>query len=82
MARKTVSSSDLIWMFHEKLREYGDHPFHGIALAVIPSGNGDWTVATQRKLPKRDPDITSRICAIEKKLRKQYTLLPSDGYAL
>jgi len=77
MGRKRISSSDLIWMFHERLRAYGDHPFHGIALAVIRSGNGDWEVITPKKLPSRilrKPDIATRISAIEKQLRKQYTL--------
>ena len=74
MARKKISSSDLIWMFHEKLQEYGDHPFHGISLAIIGSDNGDWEVRTQKKLPGRKPDMAKRINAIEKQLRKQYTL--------
>lgn len=72
--RKRISSADLIWMFHEKLKEYDDHPFSGVALAVIPDGNGDWTVAMQRRVPKRKPDMATRITAIEKQLQKQYTL--------
>jgi hypothetical protein len=61
-------------MFHERLQEYGDHPFLGIALAIIRRGNGDWEVTTQKKLPRRKPDMATRISAIEKQLRKQYTL--------
>jgi hypothetical protein len=74
MARKRISSTDLIWMFHERLEEYGDHPFHGIALAIVPSGDGEWEVVTQFRLPRREPDIGTRIRSIEKQLRKQYTL--------
>ena len=74
MARKTISSSDLIWIFHQKLQEYGDHPFHGISLAIIPRGAGDWEVVTQRKLPSRKPDLATRISTIEKQLKQQYTL--------
>ena len=74
MAAKAISSSDLTWMIHEKLKEYGDHPFHGIRLAIIHGGNGDWEVITQRKLPNRKPDMATRISAIEKQLRKQYRL--------
>ena len=74
MARKRISSPDLIWVFHERLKEYGDHPFHGVALAVIPSGNGDWSVAVSKRVPKRKPDMATRITAIEKQLQKQYTL--------
>jgi hypothetical protein len=61
--------------FHQKLQEYGDHPFHGVSLAVIPSGKGDWTVATQRRLPKRKPDIAKRIDAIQIQLQTQYALV-------
>ena len=45
-----------------------DHPFHGIALVIIRSGNGDWKVVTQHRLPKREPDISVRIRTIEKQL--------------
>jgi hypothetical protein len=74
MARKRISSSDLIWMIHERLKEYDDHPFHGVSLAVVPESNGDWTVVTQNKLPKREPDMVGRIRKIEKKLRQEYML--------
>ena len=74
MSRKRVSISDLIWMFHEKLREYGDNPFLGISLAIVRSGNGDWEVVAQRKLPRRKPDMATRLTAIEKELQKQYSL--------
>jgi hypothetical protein len=74
MATKVISSSDLIWMFHEKLKQYDDHPFFGIRLAVVGGENGDWRIITQRKMPSRKPDIATRISIIEKQLRKQYRL--------
>jgi hypothetical protein len=61
-------------MFHERLKEYDDHPFHGISLAVIPRRNGEWTVVTQNKLPKREPDLAVRVRKIEKQLRQEYIL--------
>jgi hypothetical protein len=74
MARKRISSSDLIWIFHERLKEYDDHPFTGISLAVVPTGSGDWSVVMSRKMPSRKPDMATRIGAIAKQLQKQYTL--------
>ena len=74
MARKRVSSSDLIWIFHERLKEHDDHPFGGIAIAIIPSGDGEWSVAIPRRMPKRKPDMATRISIIEKQLQKQYLL--------
>lgn len=74
MARKKISSSDLIWMIHERLNEYDDNPFHGISLAIVRGDKGDWTVVTQRKMPKREPALATRIGKIEKQLRQQYSL--------
>ena len=69
MARKRISSSDLIWMIYEQLKEYDDHPFHGVSLAVIPGSNGEWSVVTQNKLPKRGTRPAVRIRKIEKRLQ-------------
>ena len=74
MATEAISSSDLIWIFHQRLQEYGDHPLYGIGLAIVRGDNGDWKMITQRKLPRRKPDMAVRISTIEKQLRKQYTL--------
>ena len=74
MAMKKILSSDLIWMFYEKLKEYDDHPFHGVALAIVRGDNGGWSVVTPQRLPKRQPDMKIRISAIEQQLQKQYTL--------
>jgi hypothetical protein len=71
MAKQKISNTDLLWIFHEKLSEYGDHR---ISLAIIRGDKGEWQVATQRRLPKREPDLATRIGAIEKQLRKQYVL--------
>jgi hypothetical protein len=74
MATEKISISDLTWMIHEKLKEYGDYPHYGIALAVVRAGDGDWKVITDRKMLKRKPDIADRINSIEKQLRKRYRL--------
>jgi len=74
MARKRISISDLIWMFHERLKEYDDNPFHGVSLAVLPGTNGDWTVVTAARVPKREPEMKVRIRKIEKQLRQEYRL--------
>jgi len=74
MARKRISSSDLVWMIHERLKEYGDHPFNGVSFAVIPGSKGDWTLVTQARVPKREPDMKVRIGKIEKPLRQEYML--------
>ena len=77
MARKRISNSDLIWMIHERLKEYDDNPLHGISLAIVRGDHGDWRVVTQRKMPKREPALATRISRIEKQLRQQYSLAAS-----
>ena len=74
MARKRISSTDLVWVIHERLKDYGDHPFHGVSLAVVPESNGDWTVVTSKRVPEREPDMATRIRKIEKQLRQEYVL--------
>lgn len=61
-------------MIYERLKEYGDNPFHGVSLAVIPGSKGEWTVVTPKRLPKREPDMAARIRKIEKQLRQEYIL--------
>ncbi len=74
MRKKRISNSDLIWIFNEMMREYDDYPQTGISLAILHRGNGNWDVVTQRKLPKRKPDLAMRVSSIKKQLQKQYSL--------
>ena len=74
MAKKRISSSDLIWIIHERLKEYDDHPFNGVSFAVIPGSSGEWAVVTSKRVPKREPDMSVRIRKIEKQLRQEYML--------
>jgi hypothetical protein len=43
MSRKAISSTDLVWLFHQRLRESDDFPGLGISLAVVPAPDvGYW----------------------------------------
>ena len=75
MARKRISGTDLIWMFHEELKEFGDYPLQGISLAILPQNKGEWTAVRPRNVRVRRAALwAARIDAIEKRLRKQYIL--------
>ncbi|MDO8293391.1 MAG: hypothetical protein Q7T29_11095 [Gallionella sp.] len=41
MARKKISSTNLIWLFHEKLKDFDDYPLHGISIAIVPEDKGE-----------------------------------------
>lgn len=75
MAKKKVSSTDLIWQFHQKLRTFDDYPLHGISVALVPETKGDWRAITTRKVMRNRPVWVGRIQSIEKRLRKDYSLI-------
>lgn len=75
MARKKISSTDLIWQFHEKLKEFDDHPLHGISVAIVPEDEGEWRAVTTQNVMKRRPVWAGRIQSIEKRLRREYSLI-------
>jgi hypothetical protein len=75
MARKRVSSTDLIWMIHERLSAFADYPLHGIPVAVVPLKGGDWTALTTRLIKKHRRMWADRVQAIEKQLRQQYIVV-------
>ena len=40
MAKKAISSTELIWIFHEKIKELDDRPAQGLSIAVVPMPDG------------------------------------------
>jgi hypothetical protein len=41
MAKKAISSTELIWIFHEKIKEFDDCPIHGVNRLGVPTPIGD-----------------------------------------
>ncbi len=74
MAKTKVSSTDLIWMFHERLSEFKDHPVNGIAIAIVPESKGTWRALTPRQIDRRQRVLLKRVSKIEKQLQEQYVL--------
>jgi hypothetical protein len=72
LAKKRISSTDLIWIFRERLSSYPDCPA-SIKIAIVPS-RGSWTVVTAQNDRKAYPRCISRIAQIEKELREIYAL--------
>jgi hypothetical protein len=72
LAKKRISSTDLIWLFQEKLSSFADCP-KSINLAIVPSGAG-WTVVMTSRDRNRLPDCATRIEQIQKQLREVYVL--------
>jgi len=74
MAKKKISSTDLIWIFHERLKGFDDYPLHGISIAIVPVPSAGWTALTPKNLRLHRPLWENRVRAIEKELRKNYVL--------
>ena len=74
MAKKRISSTDLVWIFHERLKAFGDHPLHGIPIAIVPVSSAGWMAVTPKNVRQYRPLWENRVRAIEKQLRNNYVL--------
>jgi hypothetical protein len=71
MAKIKISTTDLVWIFMEKMRSF-DECLPGTDIAIVPSKNG-WTAVTGVR-GRRAPRCARRIEQIQKELRKIYVL--------
>jgi hypothetical protein len=74
MAKKSISSTDLVWLFYEKLREFDDYPGSGLSLAIVPAPDVGWTVLMNPRQRTKLPLCAKRVRAIEKQFREMYVL--------
>jgi hypothetical protein len=76
MTRKKISSADLIWVVHERLQQFDDHPRNGISIAIVPETENkrQWKVVTSRSVKMKRPLWARRIQSIETRLRKEFVL--------
>jgi hypothetical protein len=72
LAKTKISSTDLIWIFQEKLLSFDDCP-RSISIAIVPSDEG-WTAVTTQHFRKGHPDCVKRIEQLQKQLREVYVL--------
>ena len=72
MAKIKISTTDLVWVFTQKLRSF-DECFPGTDLAIVPSKNG-WTAVTGARGRAAYPRCARRIEQIQKQLREIYVL--------
>jgi hypothetical protein len=75
MAKKKISSTDLVWIFHQELQAFDDFPLHGISIAIVPTADAGWRALTPRNVQARRPLWASRVAAIQKRLQKTYILV-------
>jgi hypothetical protein len=74
MARKPISTTDLIWLIHEKLKESGDYPHSGLSIAIVPAAGVGWTALMTDRQRAKYPLSAKRIGTIERQFREMYVL--------
>jgi hypothetical protein len=72
LAKTKISSTELSWIFQEKLSAFNDFPA-SISIAIVPS-EGGWTAVMSPRIRKSFPDCIRRIEKIQKQLRQAYIL--------
>ena len=74
MAKKAISSTDLIWLFHEQLKEFHDCPVSALSIAIVPAPDVGWTVLMNTRQQNKHPLCAKRVQAIQKQFREIYVL--------
>jgi hypothetical protein len=70
MAKIGISSTDLVWVFHERLEAFDDAS-PGVPIAIVPSPGGGWTAISGKT---QKPHWARRVEGIQKQLREIYVL--------
>jgi hypothetical protein len=72
MAKIKISTTDLVWVFTQKLRSF-DECIPGTDIAIVPSKDG-WTAVMGARRRAEYSRCVRRIEQIQKQLRKIYVL--------
>src|SRR6267142_3027665 len=72
MAKIRISSTELVWIFHQRLEAFYDCPPE-VPIAIVPD-NGSWMAVMSAKVRTRYPHWARRVEGIQKRLREIYVL--------
>ena len=72
MAKTKISNADLVWIFTEKLKSFGDGA-PAISIAIVPNKDG-WTAIASRNDRNHHPRCAKRIEQVQRELREIYVL--------
>ena len=74
MAKKAISSTELIWIFHEKIKEFEDCPGQGLSIAIVPMPKVAWSALMSPKQRTAHPLCAKWVETIQTQLRELYVL--------
>ena len=72
MTKIKISSSELVWIFHQRLEEFDDCSRQA-PIAIVPADEG-WTALLSSKSRIQNPHWARRVEGIQKQLREIYVL--------
>jgi hypothetical protein len=72
LSKIKISSTDLIWIFQQRLSSLSGSSTP-VPIAIIPTSGG-WMVVASARERKANPEQVKRIAQIEKQLREIYVL--------
>jgi hypothetical protein len=73
MAKIKISSTELIWIFRQKLEAFDDcRP--EVPIAIVPAPDVGWMAVMSAKSRTQNPLCARRVEAIQKQLREIYVL--------
>ena len=72
MAKTRISSTDLVWVFTEKLRSFNECAAP-ISIAIVPNKDG-WTAIASRRDRNTHPRCAKRIEQVQRELPEIYVL--------
>jgi hypothetical protein len=73
MAKIGISSSELVWVFHQRLEAFDDCPPE-VPIAIVPAPDVGWMALMSAKSRTQNPHWARRVEAIQKQLREIYVL--------
>ena len=72
MAKTQISNADLVWVFTERLRSFGDRA-PTVSIAIVPN-KGGWTAIASRKDRNNYSRCAKRVEEVQTELREIYVL--------
>jgi hypothetical protein len=73
MAKIRISSTELVWVFHQRLEAFYDCPPE-VPIAIVPAHDVGWMVVMSAKVRAQYPHWARRVESIQKQLQEIYVL--------
>ena len=73
MPKIRISSTELVWVFHQRLEAFYDCS-RQVPIAIVPARDEGWTAVMSAQTRTQNPHWARRVETIQKQLREIYVL--------